>query len=120
LALRNQDKTALHVTPDRELAAFRRGALGAIGFHLVSVETEVAALYEISFGRCGVLLLCHRLTRASRNTVAEYFHEHCPDPYIVAILAHEDDHCPPQAHARVVHSDDPTLLVRVFAKRLAA
>ena len=108
------------MSPDRELAGFRRGALAAIGLHVVSVETGAAALYEISFGRCGVLLLCHKLSKGSRNTVAEYFHEHCPDPYIVAILADEDDHCPPQAHARVVHSDDPTLLVRAFAKRLAA
>jgi len=68
------------------------------------VATVVAALLEISFGRCGVLVLCHKLHHTERCTLAEYFHNNCPDPYIVAILAHEQDHYPPQAHVRVIYS----------------
>jgi DNA-binding NtrC family response regulator len=113
-------RTVLSVCPDRELARFRHDVLAEAGFQVVSVHTVSSALYEISFGRCGILLLCHRLNKASRETLASYFHEHCPEPYIVSILANEDDHYPPQTHARVVHSNDPATLVRALRENLAA
>jgi hypothetical protein len=84
------------------------------------VTTVVAALFEISFGRCGVLVLCHKLPHPGRCTVAEYFHKNCPDPYIVAILAHEQDHYPPQAHARLLYSKNHASLVTVLRQRLRA
>ena len=118
-------RTVLSVCSDRELARFRHDVLAGVGFQVVSVHTVSShtvssALYEISFGRCGVLLLCHRLNKPSRETLASYFHEHCPEPYIVSILANEDDHYPPQTHARVVHSNDPAPLVRALRENLAA
>jgi hypothetical protein len=119
-AMSNRDRTVLHVSPDTALAESRMRALASIGYDVVCVETVVAALFEISMGRCGILLLCHKLDRNGRCTVAEYFHQNCPDPYIVAVLAHEQDHYPPQAHARVVFSQDHGPLLRVLRQRLSA
>jgi hypothetical protein len=110
----------LHVSPDSALATSRTKALTSIGYEVTSVTTVVAALFEISFGRCGVLVLCHKLHHTGRCTLAEYFHKNCPDPYIVAILAHEQDHYPPQAHAQVLYSKDHAPLVTVMRQRLRA
>jgi hypothetical protein len=102
------------------MAISRTQALTSIGYEVTCVQTVVAALFEISFGRCGVLVLCHKLHYTGRCTLAEYFHKNCPDPYIVAILAHEQDHYPPQAHAQVVYSKDHASLVTVMRQRLRA
>jgi hypothetical protein len=119
-AMSDRSLSVLHVSPDTALAESRTRALAAIGYEVVCVETVVAALFEISMGRCGILLLCHKLDRNGRCTIAEYFHKNCPDPYIVAVLAHEQDHYAPQAHARVVFSRDHGPLVKVFWQRLSA
>jgi hypothetical protein len=119
-AMSDRGRTVLHVSPDTDLAKSRTRALASIGYDVVCVETVVVALFEISMGRCGTLLLCHTLDHTARCTVAEYFHQNCPDPYIVAVLAHEHDHYPPQGHARVVFSEDHAHLVRVLRQRLSA
>jgi hypothetical protein len=119
-AMEDRRKHVLHVSPDRTLARSRHQVLSAVGFHVFCVYTVSAALFEISLGRCGTLLLCRQLKRESRETLATFFHEHCPEPFIVTILAHENDYCPPQTHARVVHSSDHVALLRVFREKLAA
>ena len=94
----------------------------AIGYDLVWVQSEGAALFEISLGRCGILLLCHLLSEDVRASLTDYFHAKCPDPYIVAVVAHEAETHPPRAraHARVVHSPDHAGLAAVLRQRLAA
>jgi hypothetical protein len=77
-------------------------------------------LFEISLGRCGTLLLCHQLNKNSRESLAAFFHEHCAEPFIVAIVVDENDSCPPQTHARVVHSSDHVARLRVFREKVAA
>jgi hypothetical protein len=119
-AMSDRGRTILHVSPDTTLAKSRTRALTPIGYEVVCVKTVAAALFEVSLGRCGILLLCHKLDRNGRCIVAEYFHQNCPNPYIVAIVAHEHDHYPPQAHARVVFSQDHAHLVRVLRQRLSA
>lgn len=109
----------LHVSPDRELAGSRERVLKAVGYE-VWVDSESGALFEISMGRCGILLLCHKLSSAARESVANCFHAKCPDPFIVAILAHEADHCPSRAHARVVFRGDHAELAAVLQQRLVA
>jgi hypothetical protein len=44
-------RTVLHVSPDIALAQSRTRALTSIGYHVVCVQTVVAALFEISMGR---------------------------------------------------------------------
>ncbi len=113
-------RTVLHVCPDRVLAGSRRQVVTAIGYDVVWVQSESAALFEISLGRCGILLLCHRLPAAVRESLTNYFHAKCPDPYIVAVVAHEAEPHLPGAHAHVVYSADHAGLAAVLRQRLAA
>ena len=113
-------KTVLAVSPDRQLAGQREAALTKAGFYVVSVHTEAAARFEIYFGRCGVLLLCHKLDRGVREALARDFHRLCPGPFIVSVLAHERDHYPAQTHACVLHSHDLSHLVNTLSQQLAA
>jgi hypothetical protein len=113
-------KMILAVSPDHQLASFRHLVLRDAGFEVVSVHTESAARFEIHFGRCGVLLLCHKLSRAARESLAEYFVERCPEPYIVAVLGHSNDHFPPETHKCILHSLDPAPLVNALEEKLAA
>jgi len=113
-------RTVLHVCPDKELAGSRHRTLWAIGYEVFWVQNEGPALFEISLGRCGILVLCHLLSEATRASLADNFYSKCPDPYIVAIVAHEAQSHPPQAHARVIDSPDHTALVAVLRQRLAA
>ena len=91
----------------------------AMGYDIVWVQSGGAALFEISMGRCGILLLCH-LPEAVRASLTSYFHAQCPDPYIVAVVAHECETHPARAHARVVYSADHAELAAVLRQRLAA
>lgn len=113
-------RTVLQVAPNPDLAKRRHNALSTVGFYVVSVHTESAAFFEISLGRCGSLLLCHQLAPPSREALATFFEQRCPEPFIVAMLAHENDHCPTQAHVRVVHSEDFAALLRAFRQKKAA
>lgn len=79
-------RTLLHVCLDPKLAGSRRRMATAMGYDIVWVQSGGAALFEISMGRCGILLLCH-LPEAVRASLTSYFHAQCPDPYIV--VAHE-------------------------------
>jgi hypothetical protein len=89
-------KTVLAVSPNRQLGRFRHEVLTQAGFEVITVYSEADAQYEIPFGRCGVLLLCHKLTRAARKTLADEFDRMCHEPYIVAVLAYPGDQYPPQ------------------------
>jgi hypothetical protein len=86
-------RTVLHVSPDIALAQSRTRALTSIGYHVVCVQTVVAALFEISMGRCGILLLCHKLDQTGRCTLAEYFHCNCPYPWHALDLTQRDFQC---------------------------
>ena len=115
-----RNRTVLHVSPDAILARSRGQVLTAIGCYVVHVRSEGEALFEISLGRCGILLLCHKLSGPAREALAETFHTRCPDPYIVAVMAHESDDFPPQAHAKVVYAADHAALANLFRDRFAA
>lgn len=115
-----RQRTVLHVCPDRKLAGSRRRVVAAIGYDVIWVQSEGEAHFEISMGRCGVLLLCHLLPAAARASLIEYFHTRCPDPYVVAVVAHEAEPLLPGAHARVVYSADHAGLAMVMRQRLAA
>jgi hypothetical protein len=112
-------RTVLHVSPHTAITESRTRALTSIGCHVVGVATVGAALFEISMGLCGILLLCHKLDQTSRCTLAAFFEHNCPEPYIVAVLAHEHDQYPPQAHARVIYSQDHGPLLKAIRQRLA-
>jgi hypothetical protein len=120
VGVRDRTRTVLHVSPDPELAGSRGRALQAIGCEVFWVQGESAALFEISMGRCGILLLCHKLAPVTRENLADCFHTHCPEPFIVAILEDETDHCPSRAHARVFFREDHTELIALLQQRLAA
>jgi hypothetical protein len=106
--------------PERELAVSRQRVAKAIGYDVVWVQSHGAALFEISLGRCGILLLCHLLNAGVRASLTDYFHAKCPDPYIVAVVAHEAESRPSRAHVRVVYSPDHAALAAVLRRRLAA
>jgi hypothetical protein len=117
---RSPTSTVLHVSPDSALAESRTNALTKIGCQVVNVETVSSAVFEINLGRCGILLLCHKLHAEGRSYLAEYFRKNCPDPFIIAVLAHERDHYPPKAHAKVVYARDHRPLVALLRQRLAS
>lgn len=118
--MESHNRIILHVCPEPELAESRQRVVKAIGYDLVWVQTEGAALFEISLGRCGILLLCHLLSASVRASLAEYFHAKCPDPYIVAVVAHDWETGPSRAHAHVAYSPDHAGLAAVLRQRLAA
>ena len=113
-------KKVLAVSPDRELASFRHAVMTDAGFDVVSVHSESAACFEIHFGRCGVLLLCHKLAHSARESLACDFEKRCPDPYIIAILENANDRFPKQAHKVLIHSPDLSTLVDALQEKMAA
>ena len=117
--MRHLTKTVLHVSPDPELAGSRGRVLQAIGCEVFGVDGESAALFEISMGRCGILLLCHKLSVAVRESLADCFHR-IPRTLYCGELAREGDHCPSRAHARVVFRAVHSALAAVLQQRLAA
>ena len=80
-------------------------------------STAKAPLFEISMGRCG-MLLCHKLSAAAPESLPHCFHTKCVEPFI-AILARKETTAS-RAHARVVFRADHTALAAVLQQSLAA
>src|SRR5512133_1170323 len=101
-------KTVLAVSPDRQLAGQREAALIQSGFCVVSVHTEAAARFEIHFGRCGVLLLCHKLSRRVREALARDFHRLCPEPL--------SSQCWPMSGITIQHKLTPAFYILITSR----
>ena len=89
--------------------------LAFAGMNVVSVLTLAEARFEIQMGRCGSLLMCHRLSSKQADDIAKLFRRYCPQGRIVFVTDGPDDaSAAPEADAYVPESSGPQELLQVL------
>lgn len=89
-------KAVLSVSPSEDALIVRHTALQNAGMHVTSVLTLTEARFEIEMGRCGSLLMCHRLSARQAEDVARLFRRYCPEGRIVFVTDGPHSHTAPE------------------------
>jgi len=110
-----QKTSVLSVSPDEKELIVRHTALSDAGLKVVSVLTLAEARFEIQMGRCGSLLMCHRLSSEQAEDMAKLFRRYCPDGRIVFVTkGSSHDRAIADADAYVPDSSGPQELVQAL------
>lgn len=108
--------TVLSVSPSKEKLIVRHTALRDAGMKVVSVFTLTEARFEIEMGRCGNLVICHRLSSEQADDIAKLFRRYCPQGRIVFVTEGSQASAPREADAYVAESSGPQELVQALRK----
>ena len=107
--------TVLSVSPNKETLIVRHTTLRDAGMKVVSVLTPAEARFEIQMGRCGNLLMCHRLSSEQADDIAKLYRRFCPKSRIVFVTEGSSRASAPQeADAYVPESSGPQELLHAL------
>jgi hypothetical protein len=110
-----QKDTVLSLSPNKAALDSRESALRSRGMKVISVMSPIQARFEIEMGRCGVLLICYRLSGTDANYLAKLFRKSCPDGIVVFVTEPSSDHdLPPGTDFVVPESAGPELIVQAL------
>jgi hypothetical protein len=106
--------TVLSVSPDADALVVRHQTLKNAGMKVTSVMTLAEARFEIEMGRCGQLLICHRLSADQAQDIAQLFRRYCPKGRIVFVRDGYDPPVPKTADTSVPESSGPQGIVQAL------
>ena len=105
--------TILSLSLDQEALVSRETALRNEGMKVISVMSPVQARFEIEMGRCGVFLICYRLSEMAARELTQLFRSSCPEGRIIFVTKGSDDKkAPVEADIVIPESKDPELIVQ--------
>src|SRR5256885_11293746 len=81
----------LSLSPDQQALASREIALRNSGMKVISVMSPVEARFEIEMGRCGIFLVCYRLSLAAVDDLTRLFRRFCPEGRIIFVAQSPED-----------------------------
>ena len=105
--------TVLSLSPNRDALRARETTLRDGGWKVVSVMTPTQARFEIEMGRCGILLICYRLSTSDANDLCHLFRKNCPKGRIVFVtepVSHWKE-IPVETNVAIPESSGPELLL---------
>jgi hypothetical protein len=80
---------------------------------VISVTSPIEARFEIEMGRCGVFLICYRLSLIAADELATLFHSYCPRGQIIFITELPGDgRVPTEANITIPESGRPEQILR--------
>jgi hypothetical protein len=92
--------TVLSLSPNQDALAKREATLRSGGSKVVSVLSPIQARFEIEMGRCGVFVICYRVSfvicyRVSKEQAEELtrlFRRNCPEGRVIFVTdpGHKD------------------------------
>ena len=102
------DNTVLSLSSDQAILNSRAIALRDGGTRVVSVMSRIQARFEIEMGRCGILLVCYRLSKAAVDDLTRLFRKISPQGLIIFISeVPGDDRVPAEADISLPESSGP-------------
>jgi hypothetical protein len=111
-------KTVLSLSPDKKALATREVALRSGGMKVISVMSSVEARFEIEMGRCGIFLICYRLSPVAADELTTLFRRHCPQGKIVFVTELPgDERVPAEANITIPESSGPANILRALGMR---
>ena len=111
--------TVLSLSPDQRALASREVALRGGGMKVVSVMNPIQARFEIEMGRCGVFLICYRLSATDAGELTRLFRSYCPQGQIIFVTELPGDEkvrMPAEANVAVPESSGPENLLRALGR----
>src|SRR5438874_7835606 len=112
--------SVLSLSSDHAALSSREATLRNGGMKVVSVTSPIQARFEIEMGRCGVFLICYRLSIEQAEELTTLFRRNCPEGRIIFVTepAQKTD-IPANTDYTVPESSGPELilsLLRDFGK----
>jgi hypothetical protein len=110
-----EQNTVLSLSPDQRALASREVALRNGGMKVISVMSSIEARFEIEMGRCGVFLICYRLSPIAADELTTLFRRHCPQGKIIFVTqVPGDERVPAEVNVAVPESSGPENILRVL------
>jgi len=96
--------SVLSLSPDQGALAAREVTLRSGSMKVISVMSASQARFDIEMGRCGVFLICYRLSPIAADELSALFRRRCPQGQIIFVTELPGDERVP-AEANVTVSD---------------
>lgn len=76
--------TVLSLSPNQDSLEMREATLRSGGFEVVSVLSPIQARFEIEMGRCGVFVICYRVSKDEAEELTT-FRKNCPGGRVIFV-----------------------------------
>lgn len=85
--------TVLSLSPNQHALAVREAALRSGGLNVISVLSPIQARFEIEMGRCGVFVICYRVSKDQAEELTRLFRKSCPEGRVIFVSqpGHQDE-----------------------------
>jgi DNA-binding NtrC family response regulator len=77
--------TVLSLSPNHDALAMREAALRSGGLKVISVLSPIQARFEIEMGRCGVFVICYRVSMEQAEELTKLFRKSCPRGRVIFV-----------------------------------
>jgi len=84
------------------------------GMEVISVMSSIQARFEIEMGRCGVFLICYRVSPTEADELTRLFRKSCPEGRVVFVGKTRDALAPAGIDSVVADSGSPESLTRAI------
>jgi hypothetical protein len=77
--------TVLLLSPNPDALAMREATLRSAGLEVISVLSPIQARFEIEMGRCGIFVICYRVSRDHAEELTRLFRKNCPTGRVIFV-----------------------------------
>ena len=78
--------TVLSLSPNQDALAMREATLRRGGLEVISVLSPIQARFEIEMGRCGVFVICYRVSKDHAEDLTRLFRKSCPEGRVIFVM----------------------------------
>lgn len=110
-----EKETVLSLSPNPEALVSRETTLRNGGLKVISVLSPVQARFEIEMGRCGMFLICYRLSSEQAEELTRLFRKYCPEGRIMFLTqATQKTEVPAEADFAIPESSGPERILHLL------
>ena len=109
------ENTVLSLCSDQRVLASREVTLRNGGMNVISVISPIQARFEIEMGRCGVFLVCYRLSKITADDLTRLYRQCCLQGRIVFVTELPgDDRVPIETDIVLPESKGPEQILQAL------
>ena len=81
-----EKNTVLSLSPSQDALAKREATLRSGGLKVISVLSPIQARFEIEMGRCGIFVICYRVSTEQAEELTSLFRKNCPEGRVIFVM----------------------------------